>query len=121
MAEAAGLICAASALVERGSGVRFQIGTPEGPLDAFVVRFLGQVHGYVNRCAHARVELDWPSGEFFDLSGQYLLCKTHGAAYRPESGVCVIGPCKGARLVQVKVQEINGQVFLMDGKEAIHV
>jgi nitrite reductase/ring-hydroxylating ferredoxin subunit len=48
-----------------------------------VVRYGGVVYGYLNRCAHVPIELDWAEGEFFESSGLYLMCATHGAVMRP--------------------------------------
>ncbi len=53
-------------------------------------------------------------GEFFDLSGLYLVCATHGAAYLPESGRCVAGPCSGKALTPLRVMESDGNVYLID-------
>jgi len=108
------LICAAVDLAEGGKGVRFEVlrrGVSEA---AFAVRFEGRVHAYLNRCAHVSVQLDWNEGEFFDLSGLYLVCATHGAAYEPESGRCVAGPCKGASLVPLEAVEREGAVYLRE-------
>jgi nitrite reductase/ring-hydroxylating ferredoxin subunit len=33
------------------------------------------------------------------------MCATHGAIYEPDTGKCVGGPCRGARLRQVQVEE----------------
>ncbi len=77
----------------------------------FVVRYAGQVRAYLNRCAHVPIELDWAEGEFFESSGLYLMCSTHGAIYVPESGFCAGGPCKGGRLRPIAVCEENGQVY----------
>jgi nitrite reductase/ring-hydroxylating ferredoxin subunit len=122
MAENGRLICSSETLVERGLGLRFEVMSDKGTQPAFVVRYRGQVQAYLNRCAHVHVELDWPAGEFFDLSRLYLVCKTHGAAYLPDTGFCIGGPCKGARLAKLAVQEIDGQIFLMEGiKGNIHV
>ncbi len=120
MAETRRLICAAGDLPERGKGVRFTVDTEGGPATGFAVRFRGRVHGYVNRCAHVRVELDWQPGEFFDVSGLYLVCSTHGAAYLPDTGHCVGGPCKGQRLTKLAIEEADGQVYLIDNKEGHH-
>lgn len=114
MAERERLICAAADLPERGRGLRFEVAGPRGPEAAFAVRFQGRVHAYLNRCAHVPVQLDWNEGEFFDFSGLYLVCATHGATYLPESGRCVAGPCKGARLVPLEVSERNGAVYLRE-------
>ena len=121
MAEAKRLICTSQDLPERGSGVRFSVDTAQGPVPAFVVRSRGKVHGYLNRCAHVRVELDAQPGQFFDVAGLYLVCGTHGAAYVPETGYCVGGPCKGLRLTKLAIDEHEGNIYLLDNKETLHV
>ncbi|MGA2549844.1 MAG: Rieske 2Fe-2S domain-containing protein [Burkholderiaceae bacterium] len=109
------LVCTSGELAERGRGVRFAVasrtGRPNQRLTGFVVRFQGSVHGYLNQCAHVATELDWREGEFFDHSGLYLICATHGAVYEPESGHCVGGPCRGARLQALCVLEHDGMVY----------
>jgi len=98
-------VCAADELVDGGLGVRRAARYLNGDAVVFFIRYDGQVHGYLNRCAHVPMELDWLEGQFFDSSGLYLMCATHGAIYAPESGRCVGGPCRGARLRPVQVQE----------------
>jgi nitrite reductase/ring-hydroxylating ferredoxin subunit len=110
MAAAERVICDSAAVVESGDGIRFDIELQGRSVNAFVVRHGGRVYAYVNRCAHVAVELDWQLGRFFDVDGMHLICSTHGAIYAPDSGLCVGGPCKGASLVPVPVEEINGKV-----------
>ncbi|MFN0316859.1 MAG: Rieske (2Fe-2S) protein [Burkholderiales bacterium] len=105
------VICA-SAQVEEGKGYRFTVGPDGATQPAFVVRYDGKAHAYLNRCAHVPVELDWSEGNFFDYSGLYLVCSTHGAAYLPDTGHCVAGPCKGRRLIPVPIEESDGQIWL---------
>jgi nitrite reductase/ring-hydroxylating ferredoxin subunit len=105
-------VCESGALVDGGAGVRFEIERPGGVLHAFAIRFRGQVYGYVNRCAHVPIELDWNHGEFFDTSKLYLICSTHGALYAPETGRCVAGPCRGQRLEAVELEESGGLVWM---------
>ncbi len=119
MADNARIICASDALTEGGTGVRFKVQGPLGEEPAFVVRFRGKVYAYINRCEHVPVELDWIDGEFFDYSKLYLICTVHGAAYLPESGLCVQGPCPGKQLKPVLVEERDGRVLL--AKESHHV
>lgn len=114
MAAGKRLICAASDLVDGGSGVRFTVRRDGEETAAFAVRFDGAVHAFLNRCAHVSVELDWLEGQFFDSSGLYLICSTHGATYHPESGFCVYGPCKGRSLTRVAVEEYDGKVYCID-------
>jgi nitrite reductase/ring-hydroxylating ferredoxin subunit len=110
--EAAGLlICDADALAEGGRGVRFAVTAFGDAATGFVVRYDGKVFGYLNRCAHVPIELDWAEGEFFESSGLYLMCSTHGAIYVPESGLCAGGPCKGGRLRPIAVREENDKIY----------
>ena len=116
MAAVERLICAAADLADRGRGVRFEIERYGVREPAFVVRFGGRVYGYLNRCAHVPVELDWQPGEFFDDSGLYLVCATHGALYAPESGRCQGGRCNGNGLQPVVVVERDDQIFLVESE-----
>lgn len=114
MAEAERLICASTELANGGKGVRFEVAIGQRMQTAFVVRHEGGVFGFLNRCAHIGVELDWRPGEFFDESGLYLTCATHGATYQPDSGQCIAGPCPGAYLTQLNLIERDGNIYLLE-------
>jgi nitrite reductase/ring-hydroxylating ferredoxin subunit len=105
------LICPSAALADGGLGVRFEVQRAGEKLPAFAVRFRGVVRAYVNECRHQATELDWTPGEYFDAERLYLVCATHGALYDPDSGLCVEGPCRGARLGSVAVVERDGAVY----------
>ena len=115
MVEAQGFrhICASDALVEGGVGVRFQVWVDGSAASAFVVRYQGAARAFLNVCAHRGVELDWEQGQFFDVERRWLICSTHGALYEPATGHCVSGPCQGASLVPLPVNEQNGEVGLV--------
>jgi nitrite reductase/ring-hydroxylating ferredoxin subunit len=104
-------VCASDRLEEGGKGARFPVTAGGEDAIGFVVRFDGAVYAYLNRCAHVPIELDWTEGEFFESSGLYLMCATHGAIYLPESGRCAGGPCRGGRLRPITVLERDNQVF----------
>jgi nitrite reductase/ring-hydroxylating ferredoxin subunit len=116
MDPAARLICASTQAEEGGTGVRFTVERYGREEPAFLVRYDGRVHAYLNRCAHVPVQLDWVEGEFFDMSGLYLVCSTHGAAYLPDNGRCVLGPCSGRSLVRLRVEEREGNIYLITDK-----
>lgn len=116
MAETERLICERAQLVDGGAAARFTIEFDGQPLQAFVIAFDGNVHAYVNRCPHQGTELDWQPGQMFDDSGLYLVCATHGALFQPDSGRCVGGPCQGATLVKIAVDEIDNRVHLRAGR-----
>jgi len=108
-------ICASAELVEGGRGVRFVVdGLGDSEEPAFVVRHGGKARAFLNRCGHVPVELDWQQGEFFDSSGLYLICATHGALYAPDSGRCLGGRCNGKGLVAISVTEHDGWVVLSE-------
>ncbi|MCX7162511.1 MAG: Rieske 2Fe-2S domain-containing protein [Betaproteobacteria bacterium] len=107
-------VCASDELADGGPGVCFAVERHGISEAAFAVRFRGQVYAYLNRCGHQPVELDWRPGEFFDDSGLYLICATHGALYAPDSGRCLGGRCNGKGLAAVPVAEIDGQIFLIE-------
>ena len=113
MAEAERLICASAALVDSGRGVRFEVEYFGETAPAFVVRKNGKVHGYLNRCAHVAMELDWQEGVFFDSEGRDLLCSTHGAVYEAATGRCLGGPCNGSPLVGLRLEEHEGKVYFI--------
>lgn len=112
-------ICESGALVNGGPGVRFTVRRNNQPIPAFVVRYGGVAHAFLNRCAHRGVELDWEHGHFFDAQNKFVVCATHGALYDPASGACVAGPCRGGALVKVPITEIDGRVCFVpaDGME----
>ena len=114
MAHDGRLICASDALAEGGRGVRFALRSEGGEEKGFAVRHGGSVCAFVNRCPHLGTELDWQPGEFFEESGLYLVCSTHGALFEPRTGFCVAGPCRGASLEPLEVREHGGQVLLLN-------
>ena len=113
MAEDSRLICESGALIDGGRGVRFEVEYFGEAAPAFVVRKDGVVYGYLNRCGHVAMELDWQEGSFFDADGRDLLCSTHGAVYEARTGRCVGGPCNGTPLVRLRLAEKNGLVYFI--------
>ena len=104
------LLCNSGDLLERGLAVPFELVHGGQTCRAFAVRFDGCAVAYLNRCAHVAMEMDWQPNRFFDDSGRWLLCATHGAIYEPSNGHCAGGPCRGG-LISVPVVERDGAVF----------
>ena len=94
--------------------MRFDWAPAGGEGKGFAIRYDGTVRAFVNRCPHLGVELDWQPGEFFEASGLYLVCSTHGAIFEPSTGLCVAGPCRGARLQAIAVEEHQGRILIHD-------
>ncbi len=71
--------------------------------DAFLIYYQQYCYAYENSCPHTGVNLNWQNEQFFSFDGLYLQCSLHGALFEPESGLCIRGPCKGAKLKAVNV------------------
>jgi len=102
-------LCNSGDLVDGGIAVPFDVAFGGQTCRAFAVRYEGRVHAYLNRCAHIAMEMDWQPNQFFDDSGRWLLCSTHGAVYEPDTGACAGGPCRGG-LVKITLSEHGGVV-----------
>ena len=103
-------LCNSHDLADAGLAVPFDVVYAGQTCRAFAVRFEGRVVAYLNRCTHVAMEMDYQPNRFFDDSGQWLLCATHGAAYRPDTGQCAGGPCRGG-LVRIPLSEADGVVY----------
>ena len=81
----------------------FTLSRGERSLPAFAVNLGGSVHAYVNACPHAGNRLDARAAGLLSADGRLLACSVHGAVFAPDTGVCVEGPCPGARLERLVV------------------
>jgi nitrite reductase/ring-hydroxylating ferredoxin subunit len=82
------------------------------PWVIFVVRWGKHVFGYVNSCPHQGDHLDWERNQFFDPNGTRLMCGKHGALFELDTGLCIEGPCAGARLEPVRLQVVDGDICI---------
>ncbi|GLE05720.1 hypothetical protein PINS_up014768, partial [Pythium insidiosum] len=77
---------------------------------------------FVNRCPHARLELDLDDSDFF--ADGFLQCKAHGAFFDPSTGICLQGPAATRRrahapttvgaLPRLRVWVENGDVVVSE-------
>lgn len=102
-------LCHSRDLVDGGEAVSFDVNHAGQTCRAFAVRFQGQPHAYLNRCTHVAMELDWQPDRFFDDTGRWLVCATHGAVYEPATGECRGGPCRGG-LFKIELLEREGVI-----------
>ena len=109
-ASAAIELCASGELAEGGLAVSFDVVIEGEHCRAFAICFEGRAHAYLNRCTHVAMELDWQPNRFFDDTGQWLLCASHGAVYAPDTGEGVAGPCQGG-LLKIELTEADGVVW----------
>jgi nitrite reductase/ring-hydroxylating ferredoxin subunit len=82
----------------------------EEPWHIFIVRWGKHTVGYVNRCPHDGVNLDWETNQFLDESGRLIVCGKHGSKFELATGKCIEGPCLGKGLEPVSVAVIDGDI-----------
>ena len=102
-------LCNSSALENAGVAVSFDVLYQGRSCRAFAVRYNDRAHAYLNKCSHVPMEMDYQPDRFFDMTGHWLICATHGAMYQPETGVCLGGPCRGG-LIKIKLEERDAVV-----------
>ena len=102
-------LCAEDDIPDPGSrGFVLQIG--DAFFHGFVVRRNGVVSGYVDRCPHQGFPLAIELDRYLIPDGSLILCGWHGAVFEPGSGLCVGGPCAGARLTVWPVQSVDAVI-----------
>ncbi len=90
----------------------FSIGEGDWPYKGFVVRQGDNVYAYQNFCVHVGHPLNWRPDSFLTKDRDAIICASHGAMYRIDSGECFAGPCKGRELRKVEIEVRDGEVFV---------
>ncbi|MBI1823747.1 MAG: Rieske (2Fe-2S) protein [Nitrospirae bacterium] len=91
---------------------KFTFDLNEKKCEGFVINEKGHYYGYINRCRHMGITLDWDTNEFYTPGKSELICKTHGATYQPETGECTGGPCKGKSLFPLPLSIRSNSIYL---------
>jgi len=109
-------ICAMSDIPsQRARGFQLLIVGDDGaprPWPIVIVRWGRQVFGYVNKCPHDGVNLDWETNQFLDPNGVRLMCGKHGALFELGTGICVDGPCKGKGLTPIALTVLDNEICI---------
>ena len=106
----AGVALAPLADIADGTALNFVLQMRAGRFHGFVVRRVGGVVGYVDRCPHAGVPLAQRLDDYLSPSGDLIACSWHGALFTLDEGLCVGGPCVGQHLTAWPVTVTNGIV-----------
>lgn len=84
-----------------------------------VVRWRGVLSAWRNRCPHLDVAMQYRKDRFMSGDGQHIVCFAHGALFRPDTGLCVLGPCLGQSLQpQVLSLDEHGGIWLVPAAAA---
>jgi nitrite reductase/ring-hydroxylating ferredoxin subunit len=76
-----------------------------------VVLSNGGVRAYLNECKHLPAPLNAGGGEV-EVDGA-LICRSHGARYTLEEGLCFSGPCRGKFLDAIAIEHIGDEMFAL--------
>lgn len=87
-----------------GESLRFQFQRGKLAEEGFVLRWHDSLHAFANSCPHWSVDLDYGTGEFYDVELDRIVCKNHGALFVPASGFCDFGPCSGHSLERFELK-----------------
>ncbi|MDX2421411.1 MAG: Rieske 2Fe-2S domain-containing protein [Amphritea sp.] len=85
-------------------------GVDLGERKLFAVNRQGNIYLYENRCPHKSIPLEWIPDTFLDAEKQFIQCSTHGALFTIDQGLCIAGPCTGAKLTPVSFEIIESKV-----------
>jgi nitrite reductase/ring-hydroxylating ferredoxin subunit len=69
-----------------------------------IVRKNNHVFAYINSCPHIGGPLDLQPGNFLSYDKKNIICSTHGALFKINTGYCIYGPCKDDKLEAVPVR-----------------
>jgi nitrite reductase/ring-hydroxylating ferredoxin subunit len=109
------IICTEERVPERGK-YAFAVNYRGTRRNAVLIRFEGEIYGYLNQCVHMPKALDIEQSHIFDESGRYLQCSMHKICYEPKTGESVSELCAGRSLTALKVREQAGAVYLVEKK-----
>jgi nitrite reductase/ring-hydroxylating ferredoxin subunit len=91
--------------LKNGQTKKFKVRRADRVTEAFLIRKGGEYYAYLNLCRHWMVGLDYDDNDFLTDDGDWVVCKSHGALYRPETGECESGPCNGAALYRIPLEQ----------------
>lgn len=103
-------LCNLDEIGERGK----EVAVPAGPATRYLMLFRhdGTVRAFVNACPHQGRPLNCAPDQFLFDPRQFLVCAQHGACFDLETGLCVEGPCRGARLQPARVRMAGEEIWL---------
>ncbi len=67
---------------------------------------------FVNRCPHLGIRLEWQPHRFMDEDDLFIQCSTHGALFKPDTGLCIKGPCVNQSLEVVTHKIEDNQIWV---------
>ncbi|QLQ32334.1 MAG: Rieske 2Fe-2S domain-containing protein [Candidatus Thiothrix singaporensis] len=111
------LVCAADALQEK-QFLLVEVSYRGEPHSAIVLRYAGSAFAYLNQCVHMPRPLTCERDAIFDAQANRLRCSMHGIVYDPQTGESLSALCQGERLQALRLEELDGKLFITDKRVA---
>lgn len=84
--------------------------TGRGSDDLFIVRRGTLLRAYRNSCPHwPGASMPWRKHAYLDSAAEHIVCHGHGARFRLDDGLCLLGPCQGKMLESVPLRVDEGR------------
>lgn len=106
---AGAVLCRFEALPE-GRPHEARLGQGDAAGSVILFRQGETVCAYRNRCPHFQIPLNARPEVFLSPGEGLIMCAFHSAVFRIADGLCVDGPCKGARLEPFPVRRDGADV-----------
>lgn len=109
------LVCVARvADLQRDRTAKFTFRRESIKRDGFALLHDGKIAVYENVCRHIPISIDYGDNKFFTPDNEHIICRTHGAVYEPLTGLCVRGPCEGAKLIPIEFELRGDEIWIND-------
>jgi nitrite reductase/ring-hydroxylating ferredoxin subunit len=97
-------------LAARGAA-ECSFGPAHDPFRVVVFLHRGRLRAFENRCPHFSIPLNYEPGVFWVYDDSTLMCAHHSAMFHLENGLCFDGPCLGASLHRLAVEQRDGAIW----------
>ena len=99
------LVCTKQTLMQQDT-IEFTLPNQldDQPTTAIILYHQDHIYGYINRCPHLNIPLNWQPDTFLNAEKTHLQCATHGALFLLATGECVSGPCFGDTLSPLSLE-----------------
>jgi len=107
------MICKLAAIneVEQGKWYEFTLQLADEIVSVMLFKEKERFIAYKNACPHQARRMDYATGKFLIAENGHIICPAHGAEFKPNTGLCINGPCLGQSLEPVHIQTNEESIF----------
>jgi nitrite reductase/ring-hydroxylating ferredoxin subunit len=107
------LICKLAPIdeVKEGQWYEFNLQIEDRVFSLMLQKKNNEYIAFKNFCPHQGRRMNYSLGQFLTTNEGNIVCPAHGAEFKPDSGLCVNGPCLGESLESVHIQLNEESIF----------